>query len=273
MSPDHHRAGSGEAAHGRFALADQVGPRFSADWKSADHRARRLVSEFIGTFGLTFVLSGGAAILASHGGAQLASFQYAFTLSAVAALWLVAAVYCLGDISAHFNPAMTVAFTLRGDMGWPMAIAYVFVQLFAAAAGSLVAAALFGYGGNLAATMPQPGEYWQAVVFEGILTFGMVLVVLSMANGPKLVGPFVPLAVGAYVMAAGTMGGPYDGAAFNPARAFGPDFARGDLSTYWVYPVGSLLGVIGAVLTARFLRGPAKAQEAAAAMGAPLDRD
>ena len=119
--------------------------------------------------------------------------------------------------------------------------------------------------------MPQPGQYWQAVVFEGILTFGMVLVVLSMANGPKLVGSFVPIAVGAYVMAAGTMGGPYDGAAFNPARAFGPDFARGDLSTFWVYPLGSVLGVIAAVLIARFLRGPAKAQEAAAAMGNPLD--
>ena len=100
----------------------------------------------------------------------------------------------------------------------------------------------------------------------------MVLVVLSMANGPKLVGSFVPLAVGAYVMALGTMGGPYDGAAFNPARAFGPDFARGDLSTYWIYPLGSFLGVIVAVVTARFLRGPAKAQEAAAAMGTPLDQ-
>lgn len=269
MSPDGNA--EREAAYGRFALANQVGPRFSADWKSGDHRARRLVSEFIGTFGLTFILSGGAAILAAHDGADLAPFQYAFTLSAVAALWLVAAVYCLGDISAHFNPAMTLAFTLRGDMGWPMAAAYILVQFIAAAAGSVVAAWLFGFGGNLAATMPQPGQYWQAVVFEAILTFGMVLVVLSMANGPKLVGSFVPLAVGAYVMAFGTMGGPYDGAAFNPARAFGPDFARGDLSTFWIYPLGSLLGVIVAVATARFLRGPAKAQEANAAMGNPLD--
>jgi glycerol uptake facilitator-like aquaporin len=45
-----------------------------------------------------------------------------------------------------------------------------------------------------------------------------VLLVLSMANGPKLNGSFVPIAVGAYVMARGAMGGPYDGAAFNPIR-------------------------------------------------------
>jgi len=35
--------------------------------------------------------------------------------------------------------------------------------------------------------------------------------VLAMANGPKLNGPFVPLAVGAYIMSWGTMGGPFEG--------------------------------------------------------------
>lgn len=258
---------------GEKALAKEVGPRFYADWTSNEHRTRRLVSEFIGTSGLTFVLSGGAAILAGYGGAALAPFQYAFILSAVSALWLVAAVYFLGDISAHFNPAMTFAFALRRDMGWPMALVYFVVQFLAASCGSLLAAALFGYGGNLAATIPQPGKLWPAVACEAILTFGMVLLVLSMANGPKLNGSFVPVAVGAYVMSMGTMGGPYDGAAFNPARAFGPDVARGDLSRYWVYPLGSFLGVVAAVAIERVLRGPAKAQESQAAMGTPLDSD
>ena len=256
---------------GEKALAQTVGMRFYADWTSKDHRTRRLISEFIGTSGLTFVLSGGAAILAAYGGASLAPFQYAFILSAVSSLWLVAAVYFLGDISAHFNPAMTFAFALRGDMGWPMALVYFAVQLLAASCGSFLAAGLFGHGANLAATIPQPGKPWPAVVCEAILTFGMVLLVLSMANGPKLNGSFVPIAVGAYVMAMGTTFGPYDGAAFNPARAFGPDVVRGDLSTYWVYPLGSLFGVIVAVAVARVLRGPAKAQEAQAAMGTPLD--
>jgi glycerol uptake facilitator-like aquaporin len=258
---------------GQEALAKQMGNRFSADWKSNDHRARRLLAEFIGTSGLTFVLSGGAAILAGYGGAELAAYQYAFILSTVAALWLVAAVYFLGDISAHFNPAMTLAFTMRGDMGMPMATAYILVQFIAASAGSCLAGALFGMGGNLAATIPQLGMVWQPIVFEAILTFGMTLLVLSMADGPKLNGAYIPLAVGAYVMAMGTMGGPFDGAAFNPARAFGPDFARGDLSTYWIYPTGSIIGVIVSVCVARILRGPSKAQEANAAMGTPLNRE
>jgi glycerol uptake facilitator-like aquaporin len=180
-----------------------------------------------GTFGSVGILGGapgmtGAAILAGYGGATLAPYQFAFILSACAALWLVAAVYFLGDISSHFNPAMTLAFALRGDMGFPMAACYIVVQMIAAATGSCVAAMLFGTGGNLAATVPAAGMIYQSVAFEAILTCGMVLLVLSMTNGPKLDGSSVPLAVGAYVMAMGTMGGPFDGAAFNPARAFGP---------------------------------------------------
>ena len=100
----------------------------------------------------------------------------------------------------------------------------------------------------------------------------LLWVSVSWADIPNDPTRVVPLAVGAYVMAMGTMGGPFEGAAFNPARAFGPDFARGDFSTYWVYPCGSLIGVLAAVAVARFLRGPAKASEANAAMGNPLGR-
>jgi glycerol uptake facilitator-like aquaporin len=193
-------------------------------------------------------------------------------LSAVSALWLVVAVYFLGDISAHFNPATTLAFALRRDMGWTMAAVYWVVQFAAAIGGSFLARGFFGKYGNLAATMPHAGHHWSAAGFEAVITFGLVLMVLNMANGPKLNGAFVPLAVGAYIMAWGTMGGPFDGASMNPARSFGPDLAIGDLSTWWVYLAGPVLGAVVAVGVASVLRGPAKAEEAMAAMGTPLDR-
>jgi glycerol uptake facilitator-like aquaporin len=258
---------------GRAALIASVGgQRGWADWANPEHRLRRLLSEFIGMSGLTFILSGGAAILARYGGGTLHPWQVVLVLSLVSALWLVVAVYFLGDISAHFNPATTLAFALRRDMGWVMAGIYWVVQFAAAVCGSLLARAFFGPAGHLAATMPQPGQSWQAAGFEMIITFGLVLMILNMANGPKLNGPFVPLAVGAYILAWGTMGGPYEGASMNPARSLGPDVAIGNLSTWWVYLVGPVAGAVIAVGVAHVLRGPAKAQEAAASEGTPLDR-
>ena len=262
-----------EMPSGKAALIASVGgQRGYADWQRADHRFRRLLAEFIGTAGLTFVLSGGAAILARYGGAPLQPWQTVFVLSLISALWLVVAVYFLGDISAHFNPVTTLAFAIRRDMGWPMASVYWVVQFGAAIAGSFLARGFFGKNGNLAATMPQAGHHLAAAGFEAVITFGLVVMVLNLANGPKLNGPFIPLAVGAYIMAWGTMGGPYDGASMNPARSFGPDLAIGDLSTWWVYLVGPVVGAIAAVGVAEVLRGPAKAEEALAALGTPLNR-
>jgi aquaporin Z len=199
-------------------------------------------------------------------------WQTVFVLSLVSALWLVVAVYFLGDISAHFNPATTLAFALRRDMGWVMAGFYWVVQFVAAICGSLLALAFFGAGGHLAATMPPAGMSWQAAGFEAIITFGLVLMVLNMANGPKLNGPYVPLAVGAYIMAWGTMGGPFDGASMNPARSLGPDVAIHNLSTWWVYLIGPVAGAVIAVGGAYVLRGPPQVEEALAAQGTPLER-
>jgi glycerol uptake facilitator-like aquaporin len=273
MSSQEGKAGRSEPVGKAALIASVGGQRGFADWTNSDHRLRRLLAEFIGVAGLTFILSGGAAILVRFGGHALEPWQTVLVLSAVSALWLVVAVYFLGDISAHFNPAMTLAFALRRDMGWVMAGVYWAVQFAAAAAGSLSARAFFGVEGNLAATMPPQGLMWQAAGFEAIITFGLVLMVLNLANGPKLNGPFVPLAVGAYIMAWGTMGGPFDGASMNPARSFGPDLAVGSLSTLWVYLLGPVVGAVVAVGVAQILRGSPTAQEAEAAMGTPIDRD
>ena len=259
---------------GKAALIASVGgQRGYADWRDPDHRARRLLAEFLGMAGLTFVLSGGAAVLALYGGNGLQRWQIILVLSAISSLWLVVAVYFLGDISAHFNPATTLAFALRRDMGWAMAAVYWVVQLAAGVSGSLLARAFFGPAGHLAATVPPPGRAWQAAGFEAVITFGLILMILSLANGPKLNGPFVPLAVGAYIMAWGTMGGPFDGASMNPARSLGPDLAIRAFTSWWVYFIGPIVGAVAAVAFAEVLRGPAKAQEARAAEGTPLSRD
>jgi glycerol uptake facilitator-like aquaporin len=254
--------GAEPAPVGKAALIASIGgQRGYADWTNPDHRLRRLLSEFIGMAGLTFILSGGASVLVRYGGEGIQRWQTVLVLSLVSALWLLAAVYFLGDISAHFNPATTLAFALRRDMGWVMAGAYWLVQFVAAICGSLLARAFFGANGHLAATVPPAGMAWQAAGFEAIITFGLVLMVLNMANGPKL-----------YILAWGTMGGPFDGASMNPARSLGPDVALHDLSNWWVYLIGPAAGAVIAVCVAYVLRGPARVEEALAAQGTPLDR-
>ena len=70
-------------------------------------------------------------------------------------------------------------------------------------------------------------------------------------------------------MSLGTMGGLYDGAGMNPARALGPDLATGRLDVVWVYAVGSLIGALAAVLLDRVLRGAATPEEARLADSEP----
>lgn len=256
---------TGSAPAYRTLIAARAGPRYHADWSDASHHHRRLVSEFIGTFGLVGVLSGGAAILAAYGHPAVSNVVVVTLLSVMSSLWLVVAIYALGDVSAHFNPAMTFAFALRGDMSWRRAAGYWIVQCAAAIAAAGLVRLGFGATSSLASVAPPPGAAWGAVAFEAVLTGGFVLMVLAISQGPKLNGPFTPLAVAAYIMAFGTMGGLYEGAAMNPARALGPDLLTGNFGLVWVYALGAAIGAVAAVALDRVLRGGATEGEAAIA--------
>ncbi len=247
-----------------YVLLDNGGPKtgYAADWLDSRHHYRRLASEFIGTFGFVFALSGGAGIFHTYANPQMSGGMTVTLLTMVAALWLVIAIYALGDVSAHFNPAMTFAFALRGDMSWRRAGLYWIVQILAAGAAALLARVFFGAASGLAAVHAPAGQQWHAVAFETLLTALFILMVLAMARGPKLNGPFTPIAVGAYVLSFGTVGGLYEGAAFNPARAFGPDLATGNFHDLWVYILGAGLGAAVAVFIDQYLRGAADPAEA-----------
>jgi len=228
--------------------------RWKAHWgPDPRDRLRRLVAEFIGTAGITFVLGTGAATFVLF--AEVPGWAAGPLLAFAVALWVAAAVYFLGDISAHFNPAVTLAFAVGREIEWTIAAVYFVVQIVAAIFGSLLAWMFFGTAGNLARTDPQPGQDIQAMVFEIILTFGLVLLVLGMANGPKLNTRFIPLGAAAYIAAAATIGGPYEGASMNPARSIGPAVMTGHLENLWPYLAGPLLGGVLAVVVATVLRG------------------
>ena len=177
-------------------------------------------------------------------------------LAFAVALWVAAAVYFLGDISAHFNPAVTLAFAVGREIEWTIAAVYFVVQIAAAIFGSFLAWMFFGTAGNLARTDPQPGQDIQAMFFEIILTFGLVLrLVLGMANGPKLNTRFIPLGAAAYIAAAATIGGPYEGASMNRRADWTGGYVIAHLENLWPYIAGPLLGGVLAVVVATVLRG------------------
>ena len=225
---------------------------------------RRLFSELLGTFMLVLAGAGGGVVAAvSHG---MISRAAAVTAPG---LMVMAIILFMGAISgAHLNPAVTMAFTLRGDFPWRRVPGYVVVQLAGAVLACLFLQAVFGKVGMLGAT--EPGAHihdWQAMLIELALTVGLVSTILGTASRAQNVGALSALAVAGYIILAGLWSSPVSGASMNPARSFGPDLVIGDFAHYWVYLVGPFAGATIAVGIAWILRGPGDAGGMAAARG------
>ncbi|KAK4781865.1 hypothetical protein SAY86_015967 [Trapa natans] len=76
------------------------------------------------------------------------------------------------------------------------------------------------------------------------MTFGLVYTVYATSIDPKRgnLGIIAPLATGFIFGANILVGGPFEGAAMNPALAFGPALVGWRWRHHWVYWVGPLLG-------------------------------
>ena len=181
------------------------------------------------------------------------------------ALLVMAMIYTLGNVSgAHFNPVVTLAFSLRQDFPWRHVPGYWAVQLGGAFLAALLLRALFGTVGQLGATVPHHGVL-ASVVMETVLTCLLLTVILATATNHHLVGHNAALAVAGTIALDGLFAAPISGASMNPARSFGPALVDGQLATYWIYLIGPLAGAVLAVLLAWLLRGgtTTAAQEAA----------
>jgi aquaporin Z len=213
---------------------------------------RRLFSEAFGTFLLVLVGAGGGVVNAVTGGA----IGRAAGVTAPGLL-VLGVILFMGTVSgAHLNPAVTLAFALRGDFPWRRVPGYIVVQLLAAAGACLVLRLLFGNVGQLGLTQPGSGfTDAQAMAVELLLTVGLVSVILGTASSAQNVGSMSAIAVGGYIVLAGLWSSPVSGASMNPARSFGPALVTGDFSAYWVYLAGPLLGAAIAVGIAWLLRG------------------
>ncbi len=211
---------------------------------------RRVFSELLGTFALVLVAAGGG-LLHAKGQISLAAAVVA------PGLMVMAIILFMGAVSgAHLNPAVSLAFALRGDFPWRRVPGYIVTQLIGATLACLFLRLVFGNIEHLGATLPGPGyQNWQALLMEIVLTTLLVSVILGTASAAQNVGAIAALGVGGYIALAGLWAAPVSGVSMNPARSFGPALVSGDWTSYWVYVVGPVAGALIAVGCALVLRG------------------
>jgi MIP family channel proteins len=216
----------------------------------SDRTAPKLLAEFIGTFAFVFIGAGAAAVVGDGvglSGITAVAFAHGLTIMVFA--------FAYGSISGgHMNPAVTVGVLAAGAMGVGEAIGYIVSQFIGGIAGALFLSAVLGGAqtglgtpalahnlalGGLSLTITPAAGF----MIEALLAFFLVTVVLSTAVAGRA-GNLAPLAIGMTLTLNIMMGGALTGAAFNPARAFGPMVATGNYSDAWLYLTAPIVGAI-----------------------------
>lgn len=196
----------------------------------------RLFNEFLGTFFLMFTI----AVAAVYGRAgEYAPLAIGLTLTAM--------VYAGGHISkAHYNPAVSLAFLIRGCyISVREMVNFILVQFAGAVAAVLIARTFFSGGLTVE---PVQIDVWPALIGEFLFTFLLVWVIMNVATARANVGnQFYGIAIGSSVVGGIYSVGIISLAVFNPAVAIGLTLmGKLSLTDLWIPMAGSIAGAIAA---------------------------
>lgn len=210
---------------------------------------KKIIAEFTGTYILVFCGTGAVIVNQTTNGA-VTHVGIAITFGLV----VMSLIYALGDVSgAHFNPAVSIAFTIAKKFPLSALPSYILAQLAGAAAASYTLKLLFPANEMLGATMPA-GSDMQSFILEVLLTFFLMLVIMKVAHGSKETGMFAGIAIGSVVLLEAMFAGPICGASMNPARSFGPAIASLHLEHLWIYLTAPVLGAAAAIFLYKYLK-------------------
>lgn len=224
---------------------------------------RILLAEFIGTFVLVFVDAGGAVVADLAGEDEVTAEARALA----AGLTVMAMIFSFGHLSgAHINPAVTLAFYIRGVFPLRHVAAYWLAQIGGAVLAALTLRALFGSSVGASVNRPELGVT-PAFGMEVALTTILILVILSTAQRLKVTGPNAAIPVGGTVALCSIIGRPVSSAAMNPARAIGPAIVAWQFEHLWIYIAAPALGALIAALIVYAVHGHKNAAEREAAQG------
>ena len=220
---------------------------------------QRLAAEALGTAFLLAIVVGSGIMGEALAGGNDAIALLGNTLATGAGLVVLILVF--GPVSgAHFNPAVTLAFTLRGDIKATDAMAYVGVQVLGGLIGVIAAHAMFDLSLLQASTKIRAGG---AQGFsEFIAAFGLVMTILA---GVRFRAEAVPYAVGLYITAGYwfTASTSFANPAVAIARAFSDTFAGIRGVDVPLFIVAELVGAAAAVYLAKWLFSPRPARAGA----------
>lgn len=222
---------------------------------------KRLLAESFGTLLLVVVDCGGAVIGSLDGEVT------AVARSAATGLLVMVMIYSIGNVSgAHFNPAVTTAFALRGVFPWRRVPLYWVAQLAGALLGAGLLRWMFGNVAHLGATLPRFGVV-RGFGIEVLLTLILVSVVLGTATRHRSIGANAAIASGGAVALCSLFSRPISGASMNPARSLAPAVISGELHDLWIYLVAPFVGAALATLTMRVLHSHKHLSEREVAQG------
>jgi aquaporin Z len=256
--------GSGEPVGRRHSDSDHENPADAAplNFRNPAREWRRIFAEAWGTFLLVLVAVGGALA------ADATPARFGHEAAAIApGVIVMAVIYFMGSVSgAHINPAVTLAFALRGNFPWARVPLYLVAQFAGAIGAAGFLSAIYGIGGDFGATVPGDGVGdVKALAVEIVATAGLVNTILGTASGARNVGTNAAIAIGGYIAVAGVWAGSLSGASMNPARSLAPDVLREKFDHTWIYIAGPLIGVAIAVGFEWILKGgPTRAGSRAA---------
>lgn len=216
---------------------------------------QKCLAEFIGTYALVFF--GCGSIMAAER-LGLPAFAIPLVFGAVVAVM----IYTVGHISgAHFNPAVTLAFTITRHFPLRQVIPYWLAQLL----GGIIAMAALAYmmpaGQSYGATVPLIGV-GMAFAWETMLSFFLMLVIIAVATDTRAEGMMAGIAIGAIVALCAYLGGPLTGASMNPARSLAPALFQGGVDNLWIYLTAPFLGATLGALAYQRMRCETPANDA-----------
>lgn len=204
---------------------------------------RRATAELVGT-ALLLALVVGSGIM----GERLAAGNTAIALlgnTLATGAGLVVLIHVFGTVSgAHFNPAVTLAFALRGEADRRSFAVYLVAQLAGAVLGVWIAHAMFAEPILQVSAKLRSGA---AQGFsEAVATFGLIGTILgTQRSRPE----FTPVAVGLYITAAYwfTASTSFANPAVTLARALSDTFAGIAPVSVPLFVAGQLAGALVAV--------------------------